>query len=91
MNSSSIYDRNLFKSKFKEIYNSYKYNFPISNNLVSNIITKWRNNSMRFNKANVLINQYDYKNRLIFRECSSIKVETISKKTFDIRIYNIRK
>ena len=80
MNSSTIFDRNLFKTKFKEIYNSYRYNFPISNNLLSNMITKWRNNSMRFNKANVLINQYDYRNRLIFREFRSINVETTSKK-----------
>ena len=81
MNSSTIFDRNLFKTKFKEIYNSYRYNFPISNNLLSNMITKWRNNSMRFNKANVLINQYDYRNRLIFREFRSINVETTSKKS----------
>ena len=81
MNSSTIFDRNLFKNKFKEIYNSYRYNFPIFSNLLLNIIIKWRNNSMRFNKANVLINQYDYRNRLIFREFRSINVETTSKKS----------
>ena len=71
MNSSTIFDRNLFKNKFKEIYNSYIYNLPISNNLLSNIITKWRNTSVRFTKANVLLNQYDYKSRMIFREFRS--------------------
>ena len=80
MNCSSIFDRNLFKNKFKEIYNSDKYSFPLSNNILSNIITKWRNTSVRFTKANVLLNQYDYKNRLIFREFRSINVETTSKK-----------
>ena len=40
MNSSSIYDRGLFKAKFLEIYNNKKFNFPLNNNLLSNIITK---------------------------------------------------
>ena len=29
MNGSDIYDRRLFKMKFKELYNKIKYNFPI--------------------------------------------------------------
>jgi hypothetical protein len=41
-NSSDIYDRSLFKNKFKEIYNKNKYNFQINNNMLSNIITKWK-------------------------------------------------
>ena len=41
MNASTIYDRTLYKDKFKEIYNSEKYNFPLNDNIFSNIINKW--------------------------------------------------
>ena len=68
MNSSDIYDRNIFKTKFLELYNNKKYNFPISNNILSNIITKWKNNSNKFNKATIWDNQFDYQKRLILRE-----------------------
>ena len=68
MNSSDIYDRNIFKTKFLELYNNKKYNFPISNNILSNIITKWKNNSNKFNKATLWDNQFDYQKRLILRE-----------------------
>ena len=40
MNSSSIYDRGLFKAKFLEIYNNKKFNFPLNKNLLSNIMEK---------------------------------------------------
>ena len=32
MNSSTIYDRNFSKTKFKELYDSEKYDFPIKEN-----------------------------------------------------------
>ena len=32
MNSSTIYDRNLYKTKFKELYNAEKYDFQINEN-----------------------------------------------------------
>ena len=70
MNSSNIFDRRLFKQEFKKIYNNpnYKFNFPLNNNYLSNLITKWKNTSNRFNKSSILFNKYDYENRLIFRE-----------------------
>ena len=48
MNSSNIYDRNLFKDEKKKIYNNHSYPFPLDNNLLSNIITRWKNNSVNF-------------------------------------------
>ena len=72
MNSSTIYDRNIYKDKFKDIYNKENYNFPIDNNFLSNIITKWRNNSNRFTKLSVWDNIYDFDNRLILKEFRSI-------------------
>ena len=56
MNKSTIYDRKLFKEAFKNIYNDKenKYNFPINNNFLSNIITRWKNNSYRFKKESVI-------------------------------------
>ena len=52
MNNSSIYDRRLFKETFKEIYNnkSNNYNFPLNNNLLSNIISKWKQYTYKFKK-----------------------------------------
>ena len=45
MNSSTVFNRPLFKEKFKEIYNSNKFNFPINTSFLSNIITKWKSTS----------------------------------------------
>ena len=76
MNNSSIYDRNLFKSKFLEIYNNNKYDFPMNTNFLSNIITKWRNSTNRFNKSTVWDNKYDYQKRLILRDYRTIYEES---------------
>ena len=57
INTSTIYDRTLFKNKFKDIYNENKYNFPLNNNMLSNIITKWKNNSNKFTKFCIFENQ----------------------------------
>ena len=72
----------MFKDKFKDIYNdpSNKYDFEINNSMLHNIISKWKNTSLKFNKGSVLINQYDYKKRLIFREFRSIYVHVPNKK-----------
>ena len=79
MNSSEIYDRNLFKDKFKELYNLNKYNFPINNNMLSNIITKWKTTSNRFNKKTIWDNIYDKQNRLILRDCRTLyKIKNIN-------------
>ena len=81
MNSSNIFDRRLFKQEFKKIYNNpnYKFNFPLNNNYLSNLITKWKNTSNRFNKSSILFNKYDYENRLIFREYRSLYIQTENK------------
>lgn len=80
MNSSSIYDRALFKEKFLEIYNSKKFKFPINNNLLSNIITKWKNTTNRFTKSTIWDNLYDYQNRLILRDFRSVYKQIDPKK-----------
>ena len=67
MNSSTIYDRKLFKNEIKKIYNNHTYLFSQYNNLLSNIITKWKNNSVNFTKFACLKNQFDYNNNLILR------------------------
>ena len=38
MNSSTIYDRKLFKDEMKKIYNNHTYLFQQDNNLLSNMI-----------------------------------------------------
>ena len=52
MNSSTIYDRGMFKESFKKIYNDSndKYNFSLNDNFLSNIISKWKNNTNSFKK-----------------------------------------
>ena len=81
MNNSSIYDRHLFKETFKEIYNDKKnnYNFPLNDNFLSNIITKWKNNSIKFKKESILYNIKDNENRLLMREYRLIPIEETSK------------
>ena len=81
MNSSNIYDSRLFKEEFKKIYNipNNRFNFPISNTYLGNIITKWKNCSYKFTKASVLYNKYDYDQRLILREFKSIYIQTEKK------------
>ena len=75
MNSSNIYDRKIFKEEFKKLYNSKNHDFPLNNNFLFNIITKWKHNSNRFTKYSVLENKFDYNNHTIFREFRSILVE----------------
>ena len=90
MNSSTIYDRNIYKDKFKDIYNKDNSNFQIDNNFLSNIISKWRNNSNRFTKSTVWDNIYDYENRLILREFRSIydsSAQTKSPKQYEFIIW----
>ena len=79
MNSLTIFDRTLFKDKFKEIYNKNSFKFPINNNFLSNIITKWKSSSNRFNKATVWDNINDYENRLILRDFRIINNENENK------------
>jgi len=74
MNASDIYDRNLFKIKFKELYNQTKYNFSLNSNILNNIINRWRVKTNRFTKMTVLDNSHDYKNRLILREFRSLYI-----------------
>ena len=72
MEQSTIYDRRLYKEEFKKIYNNNKFNFSLNNNLLSNIITKQKNSSNRFNKYSILEKMKDYENRLISREYRNI-------------------
>ena len=83
MNSSTIYDWHLFKESFKKLYNdpNIKYNFPLENNVLSNIITKWKTTSYRFKKECILYDTKDYDNRLILREYRIIPLESESKST----------
>ena len=79
MNNSSIFDRRLFKNEFKNIYNKNKYSFEISDNFLSNIISKWRSKTDRFNKTTVLNNIYDYNNNQILREYRTLYLQLDNK------------
>ena len=72
MNSSEIFDRNLYKDEFKKLYNSQKLNFGIDNNFISNIITKLKLKTNRIKKISALDNPKDYNIRLILREYRTI-------------------
>ena len=62
MEQSTIYVRRLYKEEFKKLCNNKKYNFSLNNNLLSNIITKWKNTTNRFNKYSILENTKDKEN-----------------------------
>ena len=81
MNSSTIYDRRLYKESFKDIYNdkNNKFNFPLNNNFLSNIITKWKQNSYKFKKESALYEIKDKENRLLLREYRLIPLEDSSR------------
>ena len=77
MNNSTIYDRRLFKQSFKDIYNdkNNKFNFPLNNNFLSNIITKLQQNSYKFKKELTLYEIKDKENHLLLREYRLIPLE----------------
>ena len=90
MDNSNIYDRRLFKEEFKKIYNNKKFNFPINDNFLSNIITKWKKSSDRFTKICIYKNKYDYDNRLILRDHRTIPINEnnkISKTNYEYIIW----
>ena len=81
MNSSTIYDRKLFKDEMKKIYNNHSFHFPLNNNLLTNIITKWKNNSVNYTKFTCIKNQFDYNNNLILREFRTVNLESDNNKS----------
>ena len=81
MNNSTIYDRRLFKEEFKKIYNQNKYNFLLTDNMLSNLINNWKNHSNRFTKLSLFDNQFFYENRLILREYRIIPIEENHKRS----------
>ena len=44
--------------------------------MLSNLITNWKNKSLRFSKAGALLDIKDYENRLILRDFRNIPIET---------------
>ena len=79
MDTSTIYDRRLYKEEFKKIYNKGIYKFPINDNFLSNIITKWKKTSDRFTKRCIFKNNYDYDNKLILRDYRVIPINENNK------------
>ena len=79
MDTSTIYDRRLYKEEFKKIYNKGIYKFPINDNFLSNIITKWKKTSDRFTKRCIFKNKYDYDNKLILRDYRVIPINENNK------------
>lgn len=76
INQSDIYDRRLFKEKFKKIYNNKDniFNFSINDRMFSNIIIKWKKNNIRFTKASILVDSKDYEGMLILKEYRIISI-----------------
>ena len=68
MDNSNVYDMKLFRERFKEIYKENKYNFPINDNRLNNIISSWKQSSNKFNKNTIFENEADYKGKHILKE-----------------------
>ena len=60
--------QNFLKINLKKFINKNKYNFPLENNILSNIITKWKNITNKMNKTIIIYDKFNYINRLIFRD-----------------------
>lgn len=56
MNNDSIYDRKLFKNSFRKIYNDNKYNFPLQEEKLNNLIANWKLRTNKFNKFYIFEN-----------------------------------
>ena len=54
----------MFKEEFRKEYNKKIYNFPINNNLLSNIINNWKLKTNKFTKYSIFDNKYDYMGQL---------------------------
>ena len=55
---------------------------PINNNLLSNVISKWKIKTNKFTKYSIFDNKYDYQNQLILREYRVIYSPHQHKKKF---------
>jgi len=67
----------MFKQSFKDIYNdkNNKFNFPLNNNFLSNIIKKWKKNGCELKKESALYEIKDKENRLLLKEYRLIPPE----------------
>ena len=65
MNQSKNYNKKEFNIALQNIYNKNKYNFLLKQNLIKNIIGKWKSNSLRFTKFKTITNQYKKDGELI--------------------------
>ena len=50
LDSTDVYDKQLFTKKLQNIYNENKYNFALKENTIKNIIGRWKKDSLRFTK-----------------------------------------
>ncbi len=66
-----------------------KYNFPVNNNLLSNIILKWKLNTTRFAIICILSSPKDYQNSLILREYRVMSYEENNKLILLFNEYSI--
>ena len=68
LDSTENYNKKEFTLNLQNIYNENKYDFRLKENIIKNIISRWKTNSLRFTKYSALENRYIKNNELILWE-----------------------
>ena len=59
LNSTETYNKREFTLKPQNKYNENHYKFKLKENTIKNIIGRWKQNSLKFIKYNVLEHRYN--------------------------------
>ena len=66
--------------ELQNIYNENNYKFALKENTIKNIIGRWKQNSLKFNKYNELEHRYNKNNELILWDYANTVIYSSSKK-----------
>ena len=80
MDSTEDYNKKEFKFDLENIYNENKYIFKLKENIIKNIIGRWKSNSLKFIKYNALENRINKNNELRLWEYNNSSIYIGSKK-----------
>ena len=76
LNNFDEYNRTKMKQTMAEEYNLVKYNFPLKENMLNNILNEWKKYSNKFNKFTIFENQLNYDGEQFLKKYSFQYIET---------------
>ena len=80
LNNFKEYNRTEMKKSISDLYNSDKYNFPLTPNLLNNILNEWKKYSNKFNKYCIFENQKNLDGEQFLKKYTYQYIETSNKK-----------